>query len=233
MNDTSGSSLFSTDTGCVDNEEMGQPRAHASQDEPKHKEHDNNTLYSVVFSIASVPNDFWNNARHSEKKTWRNKWPIQQSNPERDPRNRDYTGMWVRRGSTNLMAGKVVFLRGLLSPIRVVYLMDNARPHVARNFQEFFFAHEIELVPWPCWFSRAIASPIRLVQAYTMTGLGYTTSCYTSSPLAICGNRLDCCIPKIHQSFFDSMPRHLAVVIVNNGGNTIIHTSQEAVILIV
>ncbi|GFW78679.1 hypothetical protein TNCV_4261021 [Trichonephila clavipes] len=27
--------------------------------------------------------------------------------------------MWVRRGSTNLMAGKVVFLRGPLSPIRV------------------------------------------------------------------------------------------------------------------
>ncbi|GFY01474.1 hypothetical protein TNCV_2606611 [Trichonephila clavipes] len=37
--------------------------------------------------------------------------------------NRDYTGMWVRRGSTNLMAGKVVFLRGPLSPIRVVDLM--------------------------------------------------------------------------------------------------------------
>ncbi|GFU01807.1 hypothetical protein TNCV_1523131 [Trichonephila clavipes] len=34
----------------------------------------------------------------------------------------DYTGMWVRRGSTNLMDGKVVFLRGLLSPIRVVDL---------------------------------------------------------------------------------------------------------------
>ncbi|GFX70738.1 hypothetical protein TNCV_1032661 [Trichonephila clavipes] len=30
--------------------------------------------------------------------------------------------MWVRRGSTDLMAGKVVFLRGLLSPIRVVDL---------------------------------------------------------------------------------------------------------------
>ncbi|GFW45017.1 hypothetical protein TNCV_4513311 [Trichonephila clavipes] len=37
-------------------------------------------------------------------------------------RNRDYTGMWVRLGSTDLMAGKVVFLRGLLSPIRVVDL---------------------------------------------------------------------------------------------------------------
>ncbi|GFU68194.1 hypothetical protein TNCV_39041 [Trichonephila clavipes] len=36
--------------------------------------------------------------------------------------NRDYTGMWVRLGSTDLMAGKVVFLRGLLSLIRVVDL---------------------------------------------------------------------------------------------------------------
>ncbi|GFX99327.1 hypothetical protein TNCV_1614531 [Trichonephila clavipes] len=30
--------------------------------------------------------------------------------------------MWVRLGSTDLMAGKVVFLRGLLSPIRVADL---------------------------------------------------------------------------------------------------------------
>ncbi|GFU24859.1 hypothetical protein TNCV_1279951 [Trichonephila clavipes] len=36
--------------------------------------------------------------------------------------NRHFTGMWVRPGSTDLMAGKVVFLRGLLSPIRVVDL---------------------------------------------------------------------------------------------------------------
>ncbi|GFV78466.1 uncharacterized protein TNCV_3477811 [Trichonephila clavipes] len=36
--------------------------------------------------------------------------------------NSNYTGMWVRRGSTNLMVVKVVFLRGLLSPIRVVDL---------------------------------------------------------------------------------------------------------------
>ncbi|GFV25315.1 integrase catalytic domain-containing protein [Trichonephila clavipes] len=43
-------------------------------------------------------------------------------NVEDHPGNRDYTGMWVRRGSTNLMAGKVVFLRGLLSPNRVVDL---------------------------------------------------------------------------------------------------------------
>ncbi|GFU75046.1 hypothetical protein TNCV_3752971 [Trichonephila clavipes] len=37
--------------------------------------------------------------------------------------NRDYTGMWVRRNSINLMAGKVVFLRGQWNPIRVVDLI--------------------------------------------------------------------------------------------------------------
>ncbi|GFU09718.1 hypothetical protein TNCV_5027451 [Trichonephila clavipes] len=48
-------------------------------------------------------------------------------------RNRDYTGMWVRRGSTNLIAGKVVFLRGLLSPIRVVDLMFASRDEPLRE----------------------------------------------------------------------------------------------------
>ncbi|GFT52481.1 hypothetical protein TNCV_14621 [Trichonephila clavipes] len=40
--------------------------------------------------------------------------------------------MWVRRGSSNLMAGKVVFLRGLLNPIRVVDLMGSSE-----SVQEF------------------------------------------------------------------------------------------------
>ncbi|GFV72876.1 transposable element Tcb1 transposase [Trichonephila clavipes] len=47
--------------------------------------------------------------------------------------NRDYTGMWVRRGSTNLMADKVVFLRGLLSPIRVVDLMEGTTDRRGRS----------------------------------------------------------------------------------------------------
>ncbi|GFW92877.1 hypothetical protein TNCV_3495101 [Trichonephila clavipes] len=41
--------------------------------------------------------------------------------------------MWVRRDSTNLMAGKVVFLRGLLSPIRVVDLMVAAIRDISRS----------------------------------------------------------------------------------------------------
>ncbi|GFV83472.1 hypothetical protein TNCV_982351 [Trichonephila clavipes] len=65
-----------------------------------------------------------------------NPTPLAHADTSRDvlPRggNRDYTGMWVRQGSTNLMAGKVVFLRRLLSSIRVVDLMDSSE-----SVQEF------------------------------------------------------------------------------------------------
>ncbi|GFY29830.1 transposable element Tcb1 transposase [Trichonephila clavipes] len=30
-----------------------------------------------------------------------------------------------------------------------IFQKDNARPHVARNVQEFFLTHQIELLPWP------------------------------------------------------------------------------------
>ncbi|GFX70726.1 uncharacterized protein TNCV_1032541 [Trichonephila clavipes] len=51
--------------------------------------------------------------------------------------------MWVRRGSTDLMAGKVVFLRGLLSPIRVVDLTTEdydlpSAMEFLRNRKDFF-----------------------------------------------------------------------------------------------
>ncbi|GFW05864.1 alpha-soluble NSF attachment protein [Trichonephila clavipes] len=29
-----------------------------------------------------------------------------------------------------------------------IFQKDNARPHVARNVQEFFFTHQIKLFPW-------------------------------------------------------------------------------------
>ncbi|GFW41539.1 hypothetical protein TNCV_4034561 [Trichonephila clavipes] len=41
--------------------------------------------------------------------------------------------MWVRLGSTDLMAGKVVFLRGLLSPIRVVDLTCSQLASLNKN----------------------------------------------------------------------------------------------------
>ncbi|GFU99919.1 transposable element Tcb1 transposase [Trichonephila clavipes] len=30
-----------------------------------------------------------------------------------------------------------------------IFQQDNARPHGARNVQEFFFTHQIKLLPWP------------------------------------------------------------------------------------
>ncbi|GFU98766.1 hypothetical protein TNCV_1214821 [Trichonephila clavipes] len=68
--------------------------------------------------------------------------------------NRDYTGMWVRRGSTNLMAGKVVFLRGLLSPIRVVDLT------VMNPLRIFFEVVRSALKARTCHFSRLFPSYI-------------------------------------------------------------------------
>ncbi|GFX82673.1 transposable element Tc1 transposase [Trichonephila clavipes] len=47
-----------------------------------------------------------------------------------------------------------------------------------------------------CLFSRSIANRKRLVLAFTATGMGYTTHCYTRSTLAICGSLMDCCTPK-------------------------------------
>ncbi|GFV45491.1 hypothetical protein TNCV_5124371 [Trichonephila clavipes] len=49
--------------------------------------------------------------------------PTETNGLSTEVRNRDYTGMWVRQGSTNGMAGKGVFLRGQRSPIRVVDLI--------------------------------------------------------------------------------------------------------------
>ncbi|GFS94013.1 transposable element Tcb1 transposase [Trichonephila clavipes] len=38
------------------------------------------------------------------------------------------------------------YIQRLLS---VIFQQDNARPHVARNVQEFFSDHQIELLLWP------------------------------------------------------------------------------------
>ncbi|GFU57432.1 transposable element Tcb1 transposase [Trichonephila clavipes] len=38
------------------------------------------------------------------------------------------------------------YLQGLATTI---FQQNNARPHVARTVQRFFFNHQIELLPWP------------------------------------------------------------------------------------
>ncbi|GFS85901.1 hypothetical protein TNCV_1219111 [Trichonephila clavipes] len=64
--------------------------------------------------------------------------------------------MWVRRGSTNLIAGKVVFLRGLLSPIRVVdltvmnplrILFEVVRSALKRTYRPFLGAFSLLRLP--------------------------------------------------------------------------------------
>ncbi|GFX87745.1 transposable element Tcb1 transposase [Trichonephila clavipes] len=37
----------------------------------------------------------------------------------------------------------------LQSLATAIFQQDNARPHVARIVQRFFFIHQIELLPWP------------------------------------------------------------------------------------
>ncbi|GFX38633.1 hypothetical protein TNCV_3476231 [Trichonephila clavipes] len=64
--------------------------------------------------------------------------------------------MWVRLGSTDLMAGKVVFLRGLLSPIRVVdltvmsplrILFEVVRSALKRTYTPFLEAFSLLRLP--------------------------------------------------------------------------------------
>ncbi|GFT52892.1 hypothetical protein TNCV_1460001 [Trichonephila clavipes] len=73
--------------------------------------------------------------------------------------NRDYTGMLVRRGSSNLMAGKVVFLRGLLNPIRVVDLMVTSRsPIIHPTFIELAIYRRQQQKKYSSPFSTAFGS---------------------------------------------------------------------------
>ncbi|PRD33620.1 UNVERIFIED_CONTAM: tc1a [Trichonephila clavipes] len=87
--------------------------------------------------------------------------------------------------------------------------LDNEQPHVARNVQEFFFTHQIELLTWPA-------------------------CSHDLSPIENVWPMLSQRLPTIHrinfgsmwkshgyiQRLFDSIPRRLAAVIAKNGGYT-------------
>ncbi|GFY07240.1 transposable element Tcb1 transposase [Trichonephila clavipes] len=107
------------------------------------------------------------------------------------------------------------------------------------NVQGFFFTHQIELFLWPaCSHDR---SPIENAGSMLAQRMAQGTSfAATLDQLSQYVEVAWTALPQGYiQSLFDSLPRRVAVVIANNGSATltthfvIIHTSQQAVILIV
>ncbi|GFX34799.1 transposable element Tcb1 transposase [Trichonephila clavipes] len=96
----------------------------------------------------------------------------------------------------------------------VIFQRANAQSHVARVVQRFFVNHQIELLPWPT------RSPdISLIEnMWTMVAERLTPAA-TRDHL---WQRLESAcsaVPQGHiQSLFESVPRHVAAVISNNGG---------------
>lgn len=121
------------------------------------------------------------------------------------------------------------YISEVLEPVVLPYLQslptatfqqDNARPHVARIVQDFFFAHQIALLPWPpC---SPDLSPIENVWSMIAERLARDTPpAATPDQLWQYVEAAWNAIPQQHiQSLFDSMPRRVAAVIASNGGNT-------------
>ncbi|GFT42952.1 transposable element Tcb1 transposase [Trichonephila clavipes] len=114
----------------------------------------------------------------------------------------------------------------VLEPVTLPYLqglatsrfqLDNARPHVARIVQRFFFNHQIELLPWSARSSDL--SPIEntwSIVAQQMTQ--NTPPAATQDQLWQRVEAASSAIPQEHiQSLFHSMPRRVAALISNNG----------------
>lgn len=101
-----------------------------------------------------------------------------------------------------------------------IFQQDNARPHVARNVQEFFFTHQIELLPWPA--CSPDLSPIENVWSMLAQRLARDTPpAATPDQLWQYVEAAWTAVPQGYiQSLFDSMPRRVAAVIANNGGHT-------------
>ncbi|GFV90030.1 hypothetical protein TNCV_4643701 [Trichonephila clavipes] len=70
----------------------------------------------------------------------------------KDPGNRDYTGMWVRLGSTDLMAGKVMFLRS----------NQGDRLDGNESVADSFRSDLVGFKSWPGRFLGAFSSLLRL-----------------------------------------------------------------------
>ncbi|GFT89437.1 transposable element Tcb1 transposase [Trichonephila clavipes] len=99
-----------------------------------------------------------------------------------------------------------------------IFQQDNARPHVARTVQRFFVNHQIELLPWPA--RSPDLSPIE--NMCSMVDQRLTQITPPAAPPDQLWQRVEAtwsAVPQEHiQSHFESMLRHVAAVISNNGG---------------
>ncbi|GFU81076.1 transposable element Tcb1 transposase [Trichonephila clavipes] len=99
-----------------------------------------------------------------------------------------------------------------------IFQQDNARPHMTRIVQRFFVIHQTELLPWPARFPDL--SPIENMWSMVAQRLiQITPPATTPDQLWQRAEAAWSAVPQEHiQSLFESMPRHVAAVISNNGG---------------
>ncbi|GFW85328.1 transposable element Tcb1 transposase [Trichonephila clavipes] len=109
------------------------------------------------------------------------------------------------------------YLQGLATAI---FQQDNARSHMARIVQRFFVNHRIELLFWTSSLSGSFADRnMWSMVAQRMTQITPPTD--TPDQLWQRMGAAWSAVPQKHiQSLFELMPRHVAAVISNNGGNS-------------
>ncbi|GFX73698.1 transposable element Tc1 transposase [Trichonephila clavipes] len=116
------------------------------------------------------------------------------------------------------------YLQGLATAI---FQQDNALPHVARIVQSFFVNHQIELFLWPA--RSPDLSPIDnmwFMVAQRLTQI--TPPAATPDQLWQRMEAASSAVPLEHiQKLFESMPRRVSAVIINNGGNYVYLFWQE------
>ncbi|GFV74099.1 transposable element Tcb1 transposase [Trichonephila clavipes] len=107
------------------------------------------------------------------------------------------------------------YLQGLATAI---FQQDNAQPHVARVVQMFFIDHQIELLPWPA--RSPDLSPIE--NMWSMVAQRLTQITLPAATPDQLWQRVEAAWSAVPQerirSLFESMLKHVAAVISNNGG---------------
>ncbi|GFU41012.1 transposable element Tcb1 transposase [Trichonephila clavipes] len=106
----------------------------------------------------------------------------------------------------------------IMGLVTAIFHQDNARPHVARIVQRFFFNQQIELLLWPV--HSLDLSPIE--NMWSMVAKRLTRITLPAATLDQLWQRVEAAwsaVPQEHiQSIFESMPSRVAAVNSNNGG---------------